>query len=50
MAQLFPIQAQKSTLFSGNRRGEIFFKKKKTNNKKQKAKKTKKTLKKREHL
>ena len=50
MAQLFPIQAQKSTLFSGNRRGEIFFKKKKTNNKKQKAKKTKKTLKKREYL
>ena len=46
MAQLFPIQAQKSTLFSGNRRGEIFFKKKKNQQQKTKSKKDKKNLKK----
>ena len=40
MAQLFPIQAQKSILFSGNRRGKIFFKKKQTKEYK-KSKKTK---------
>ena len=50
MAQLFPIQAQKSTLFSGNRRGEIFFKKKKKPTTKNKKQKRQKKLKKKENI